>query len=169
MDILKIRRLHLPTMDRLLYFSNDDLAERRKVYEDLFLETWERIPQNDRDKILENLEFILCKKVDDFWQQNTPACALLCKISLRCFVIFNPFFDSIERETKVHILAHEFAHVFYNHPRTGFKLGSDKEKKYIEEEAEPQAYALTEKWKFFPHPENIHNLLCYKKFVLKEK
>lgn len=170
MDTSNLRKLHQPTMDRLLYFANDDLPERRKVYEDLFLEVWERIPQIDREKILENLEFILCKKVVDFWHNATPACALLNKISLRSFMVFDPFCDFLEHETNVHILAHEFAHVFYNHPFNGsLKSNLDEEKKYIKDEAEPQAYALTEKWEIFPHPNDIHKLSGYKKFVLKEE
>ncbi len=170
MDTSNLRKLYQPTMDRLLYFANDDLPERRKIYEDLFLETWDRIPAVDREKIIQNLEFILCKKVVDFWNNSTPACALLNKISLRSFVIFDPFSNFLEHETKIHILAHEFAHVFYNHPLNGsLKPNPDSEKKYIDEEAEPQAYALTEIWGIYPHPDDIRQLSDYKKFVLKEQ
>jgi hypothetical protein len=169
MDMSEIRKLHLSTINHLLYFSNDDSVELRKIYEDLFVETWNSVPQDSRGKILENLDFILCKKVDDLWQQGTPACALLNRINLRCFVIFHPFSEIIEHETKVHILAHELAHVYYNHPRIGFEQGCDKEKKYIEEEAEPQAYAITEKWKICPHPNDIRNLPSYRRFVLETK
>ncbi len=169
MVIMEIRKLYLPVMNNLLYFSNDDSAERKRVYKDLFVETWDSIPKDSRDKILENLDFILCKQVNDLWQSDTPACALLNKINLRCFVIFNPFSNFIEHKTKIHILAHEFSHVYYNHPRIGFELGIDKEKKFVEETAEPQAYALTEKWKILPHPDDIQKILSYRKFVLKEK
>jgi hypothetical protein len=171
MDIQNLRKLHQPIMDHLLYFANDDSPERRRFYEDLFVEVWDHIPELDRKEILKNLEFILCKRVVDLWNKDTPACALLNKISLRSFIVFDPFSNFIEHETKVHILAHEFAHIFYNHPLNGsLKSNSvDEEKKYIEEEAEPQAYELTEIWGFPPHPDDIHQLLGYKKFVLKEK
>jgi hypothetical protein len=170
MDVLLLRKSHQPIIDRLLYFSNGDSEERRKIYEDLFLETWDRIPQTDCVQILENLEFVLCKRVDDFWNNSTPACALLCKISLRCFIIFDPFVALLNHETKIHILAHELAHVFYNHPRKGFEKGAGLEKLFIEKEAEPQAYDLTEvKWKIFPHPDDIPQLRGYKKYILNEK
>ncbi|MBN1618483.1 hypothetical protein JW887_04020 [Candidatus Dojkabacteria bacterium] len=166
MDTLLLRKSHQPIIDRLLYFANGDSDERRKVYEDLFLETWERIPKTDHDQILENLEFVLCKRVDDFWNNGTPACALLCKISLRSFVVFDPFVDSLKHVTKIHILAHELAHVYYNHPRIGYEKGTEKEIEFIEKEAEPQAYSLTEeRWNIFPHKDDIARLKGYKKYV----
>jgi hypothetical protein len=169
MDITEIRKLHLPVINNLLYFSNDDSSERKRVYEDIFVKTWDNIPPEDRNKILENLDFILCKQVNDLWHNDTPACALFNKINHRCFVIFNPFSTFIENETKIHILAHELSHVYYNHPRIGFELGSDNEKSFIKETAEPEAYALTEKWKIIPHTDDINKLPGYRKYVLKEK
>lgn len=171
MDIAKLHKLHGPTMNGLLFFSNDASEERRITYEELFLETWDRIPEDNRVTILKNLEFILCKKVDDPFDphQNTPACILYSRISRRCFVIYNPVIGFLKHETRVHILAHELAHAFYNHPFVGFKLGCEKEKKYTEEEAEPQAYSLTEEWKFIPHSDDISKLRSYRNFVRKEE
>jgi hypothetical protein len=154
--------------NRLLYFSSDDSSERRKIYEDLFLRTWVNIPQDSHEKILQNLDFILCKSVKDIWQNETPACALLNRINLRCFVVFDPFSGFLKEETKIHILAHEFSHVFYNHPMIGFQQYGE-EKKYIDELAEPEAYALTQKWGILPHPDDIGKLSGYKKYILKTK
>ncbi len=166
MDILLLRKSHQPIIDRLLYFTSSDSEERKKIYTDLFIETWERIPETDRSQILDNLEFILCKRVEDIWNNGTPACALLCKISLRSFIVFDPFVDTLKHDTKIHILAHELAHVYYNHPRIGSEKGSVKEIEYIENEAEPQAYSLVEeRWRIFPHKDDIIRLKGYKKYV----
>jgi len=168
MDTQLLRESHQPIIDRLLYFTNSDSEERKNIYSDLFIETWERIPETDRSQILDNLEFILCKRVEDIWNNGTPACALLCKISLRSFIVFDPFVDNLKRETKIHILAHELAHVYYNHPRIGSEKGSVKEIEYIENEAEPQAYFLVEeRWKIFPHKDDLVRLKGYKKYINK--
>ena len=145
MRTLRIREAYLSTMDRLLFFYNDD-PHYTKECEDIFLNTWDSIPQNARDKISENLDFIWFNPIEDFLKK-TPAYTLLNEISHHCIVVFDPFFDFLKLEKKVHILAHELAHVFYNHPLIGFKLGPDKEKKYKEEIAEPEANALTQKWR----------------------
>ena len=172
MDEKSLRRLYQTKMDGLLYFANDDSCERREIYENIFLETWRRIPYYYRKKILGNLEFILCKSVIDTWRQNTPACTLVSGISRLCFVIFNPFADIFKADTRVHILAHELAHVYYRHPCKGLEIrdesGLKGEKAYIDNVAEPQAYTLGKKWRILPHPDDIHMLSAYRKYVLKE-
>jgi hypothetical protein len=172
MDEKRLRRLYHTKMNDLLYFANDDSYVRRKIYENIFLETWGHIPYPYRKKILGNLEFILCKCVIDKPRPNTPACTLFSRISQLCFVIFNPFAEIFKPDTRVHILAHELTHVYYRHPNKGFKIvdesGMEEEKVYIDNVAEPQAYALGEKWRILPHPDDIHMLRGYKKYVLKE-
>ena len=87
-------------------------------------------------------------------------------------MIFNPFAEIIKPDTRVHILAHELAHVYYRHPCTGLQIrdesGLEEEKIYKDNVAEPQAYALGEKWKIFPHPDDVPLLGDYRKYVLKE-
>lgn len=156
-------------VNHLLFFSINDSEERKEFCKNIFMETWYLIPEDYKGKILTNLDFIIFKNVEDFYHDDTPGCALLNKINFRCFVIFNPFINLIERETKIHILAHELAHVYYNHPFHGFNKGSE-EKTYINEIAEAQAYDLTENiWKILPNPDDICKLPKYKQYVLSKR
>jgi hypothetical protein len=108
-------------IENLLYFSNKYSEHQKKYCTELLRSTWEIIPTDDQIQIERNLEFIICKQVEDCWRNDTPACTLFSKISQRNFIIFNPFSGDLKIETYIHILAHEFAHVLYDHPKIGSK------------------------------------------------
>ena len=157
-------------MNDVLFFANSDNADRRKRFEDVFCETWELIPLEYRQDILDHLEFILCKNVEDAYQNGTPACCHICSISLKSFIIWNPYIGFLEQKTQVHVLAHELCHVYYNHPYTGFCFNDrKKEKVFIDTEAEPQAYKLTVDWGILPDEEDIFKLRGWRKYVLHEE
>ncbi len=164
-----INNIDKAVFERLLYFSNNYSETHQQYCKKIIIETWSYIPTADKTQIENNLEFIICKRVEDIWRNETPACTLLCNISQRCFIIFDPFFSDLKRETIVHILAHELAHVFYNHPKLGYKKELKDEIIYIEKQAEPQAYELTlKKWNIFPHQDDINRLAGYQKYFLNK-
>ena len=160
------------TMDELLFFPNNIDCDDKEKYENIFLETWKRIPQKFQETILGNLEFILCKRVEDWLNSDfynpTRGIASLSTVSNRCFIVFNPFPFFSNQETHIHFLSHELAHIYYNHPKDSTKVESTLSD-YEKEEREKDAFILpAEEWGIHPHQDDIPKLYMYRKYVLHE-
>ena len=165
-----LRKLYADDSSRWLYFAINHSDEYKQRIGDLFIETWSQVPEEFKERIIINLEFIICKNVEEYVNTgNTPGCTLLNKINRRCFIIFNPYPALCRHQTNVHFLAHELAHAYYNHPEIGAEYGSrEEELKFVEEIAEPEAYKLVESiWKIYPDPDDIYKLSQYQKYILK--
>jgi len=153
----ELRHKYEEITDRLLYFSSNQSEEYKYKFINLFIETWDQLPETDQKLILINLEFIVFKRVEEFINtHDTVGVTNFNRTSQRSFIIINPFQISFKHKTHIYFLAHELAHAYFNHPRTGNSLRCiNKENDFVEKEAEPQAIEhVIKSWKILPDPED---------------
>lgn len=103
-----------------LVFYNDLLTQEEKRYfNSLIQETWEKIPHVHQSKLLNSLEFIIIKPIEDPLYPGTVALTRKsATMPLKNWIIWNPFsIRSLQDQSKIFLLAHEFAHSYLQHPQ----------------------------------------------------
>jgi len=104
-----------------LFFNIFIDEDTRKEIEGLYLEVWNRIEKvagrGIVTEIYGNLEFVIYKGIVELTGIGIGGST--GKSSYQCFVIYFPEckLGEISREGKLFVLAHEFAHVWYKHPK----------------------------------------------------
>lgn len=136
--------------DHILYFNNAYSEEVKEKANLIFCEVWEKIPADDREKLETFLEYILVKPVNDSFNYNTAAITHKSTTQPWCksWIMWYPFCNDLKKESIAFLLAHELAHVFFQHPQN----------KTNKEEAEYEAnnYVLS-KWKIKPSIDDKQN------------
>jgi hypothetical protein len=149
-------------------FFNSLINDKQKNYiKELVVETCKRIAtanKNELTNVLGNIEFIIYKSIEGksaFVNCANPinpdgGITLKCEVKQsntqkscwRFFIIYHLPKKNLDRETELYILAHEFAHAFFNHPL------KDTEKSAAEQEAHKKAV----EWGFRIHNDDVNKI-----------
>lgn len=133
---------------QLMYFSDQLSPEIKNGAHDIFSEVWRNIPENDQKIILEHLEFILVKPINDPLYPNTVAFARVSPTQpfSASWIMWYPLFPlNLKKEFNVFCLAHELAHVCLKHPQRGEHM-TEEAKRNFKSEAEEETNKLVSKW-----------------------
>ena len=146
----------LSTVNNFLYFNDSTLPEIKDNAISFFSEIWEKLPDLNQQKIVEQLEFILIKPVNDSRYPNTVALTRTSPTQPTClsWIMWYPFSSFFHKESIMFVLAHELAHVYLLHPQRGYLMNRDEEEKFkyiADEEANEQTLG---KWKIKPSLED---------------
>lgn len=133
-------------LEKLFFNQNVSDAEKKEI-EELYLEVWGRIYEKAGaetvTKIYGNLEFVVYKSIIESTFVGRGGST--GRSSYQCFVIYYPRCEAgtkIDKEGKLFALAHEFAHVLYNHPKASPPTPIEREKN------EQEAGAKAVEWGF---------------------
>jgi hypothetical protein len=160
-----------------IFFNSSTNEKEKDEIKSLILETCQQIERKNAgeiEKVLDNIEFIVYKHIEgdsaiDVNRSPDGGVTLKCEIEKsetqkscwRCFVIYYPLKRFQYRETQLYILAHEFAHAFYQHPiNTPHPSRLELEK--LDHEADLKAI----EWDFKPH--EGEESTSYKKYFGKK-
>jgi hypothetical protein len=133
---------------QLMYFSDSLSLEIKNGAYDVFCEVWRKISENDQRIILEHLEFILVKPINDPLYPNTAAFARVSPTQpfSASWIMWYPLLPlSLKKEFNVFCLAHELAHVYLEHPQRGERMIEEAKRKF-KSEAEDETSKLISKW-----------------------
>jgi hypothetical protein len=172
-------------MENLDYFLNSciffNLATSDKEKEEiknLVVEICQRIEANNHNDLLQalgNIEFIIYKPLEgdsvyDVSRSRDGGVTIKCEIEKsetqkscwRCFVIC--YLKEVKnRETQLFVLAHEFAHAFYQHP-----IIKPHPTKTELDEFERAANEKAIEWGFRPHDDDTDKNEYFRKYFGKK-
>lgn len=153
-----------PFINHAIYFNSSVEEQEKREVRELILETCNRIERKDVGEIIQvlaDIEFIVYKPIEGDHAMDvdrSPDGGVLMKSCSRLFIIYYPNPKRfIQRETKLYILAHEFAHVFHKHPYMN-STPNPQEKEQFEREADKKAV----EWGFRPHDDEVDLFRTYK-------
>jgi hypothetical protein len=161
-----------PFINYHIYFNSFADEQEKSAVKELVLETCKRIERKNPGEILEILtaiEFIVHKPVppDHAMDMKSPDGGSTRKsFSLHSFFItYYPNPEKItQRESKLYVLAHEFAHVFHRHPCA--ELSTDlQESKKQRDQFELEADRKAIEWGFRPHDDEIELFPTYQRNI----
>lgn len=145
-----------PFCETSIFFNSSVSEQEKEDIKSLFMETCRRIEginPSDIINVLGNIEFIIYKTIEGDNAgdvDRSPDGGVTLRSCWRLLVIYYPLKRFTERETMLYILAHEFAHVFCQHPFRNLP-SSLSEKLELEYEADTKAV----EWGFKPHDSDI--------------
>lgn len=159
-----------PFVNHHIYFNSSVGGQENEAIKELVLETCKRIESKNPGEILEVLtaiEFIIHKPIppDNAMDMKSPNGGSTRKSfsHQKFFITYYPNPETFtQKESKLYILAHEFAHVFHGHPCD--ELSADLEKSKIQrDQFELEADRRAAEWGFRPHDSEIEVFPTYRR------